>query len=152
MGEHVRYLRKRLASMDYPAFQRAGWPIGSGMVESGNKLVMQARLKGAGMHWAPEQVNAMLALRMALCNERWDAGWHDQLRWNRQTRSAQRQRKQQHRFTQRQHAHQPVEAPAVASAPQAPPKRPTGRTDAQYRWGRYTISPRVLRQGGLAKK
>ena len=44
MGEHVRYLRKRMASMQYPAFQKAGWPIGSGMVESGNKLVMQARL------------------------------------------------------------------------------------------------------------
>ena len=37
MGEHVRYLRKREACMQYPAFQQAGWPIGSGMVESGNK-------------------------------------------------------------------------------------------------------------------
>ena len=29
-------------------------PIGSGTVESANTLVVEARLKGAGMHWARE--------------------------------------------------------------------------------------------------
>lgn len=70
MHEHLSYLRKREAHMDYPAFQAQGWPIGSGMVERSNKRVMQARLKGAGMHWLPENVNPMLALRMNLCNQR----------------------------------------------------------------------------------
>ena len=37
--------------MHYPEFRRNGWPIGSGMVESANKNVVEARLKGAGMHW-----------------------------------------------------------------------------------------------------
>ena len=69
--DHVRYLCKRETQMDYPTLQRNGWPIGSGMVESGNKLVMQARLKGAGMHWEPKNVNPMLALRMNLCTHRW---------------------------------------------------------------------------------
>jgi len=50
VGEHLRYLQKRVGDMNYPEYQRAGWPIGSGIVESGNKLVMQARLKGASMH------------------------------------------------------------------------------------------------------
>ncbi|GAC1561685.1 MAG: hypothetical protein NVS2B2_24740 [Ktedonobacteraceae bacterium] len=154
MGEHVRYLRKRMASMQYPAFQKAGWPIGSGMVESGNKLVMQARLKGAGMHWTPQQVNPMLALRMNLCNDRWNEGWDEQLRWNEQTRSAGRRRKQQHRFTQRQASqpHKQVAVVAVAAKPEPAPKTSTGRTPGQYRWGRQTFSPRMLRQGGCAKK
>ena len=29
-------------------FQKQGWPIGCGMVESANKLVVEARLKGRG--------------------------------------------------------------------------------------------------------
>ena len=32
--------------MQYPTFLAAGWPIGNGAVESGNKLVVEARLKG----------------------------------------------------------------------------------------------------------
>ena len=41
--------RSREGLMQYPQFRRQGWPIGSGMVESANKLVVEARLKGAGM-------------------------------------------------------------------------------------------------------
>ena len=61
--EHLSYLRKRLALMRYPLFRQAGWPIGSGMVESANKLVVEARLKGSGMRWKRSNVNPMLALR-----------------------------------------------------------------------------------------
>jgi hypothetical protein len=39
----LRYFGKRLAQMDYPHFQAQGWPIGSGVVESSNRVVMQAR-------------------------------------------------------------------------------------------------------------
>lgn len=75
--EHLHYLEKRDTFMDYPAYRAAGWPIGSGMVESGNKVVMQARLKGAGMRWEPTHVNPMLALRTAICSDRWDEAWHE---------------------------------------------------------------------------
>ena len=47
--EKLTYLQKREAHMQYPTYQQAGWPIGSGSVESANKLVVEARLKGAGM-------------------------------------------------------------------------------------------------------
>ena len=63
--------------IDYAHFRRQGLPIGSGMVESGHKRVVQARLKGAGMHWARSSVDPMLALRCAVCNDRWDAAWAD---------------------------------------------------------------------------
>jgi len=49
--------------------------MGSGAVESGNKLVVEARLKGSGMHWAREHVNPMLGLRNAVCSDRWDEAW-----------------------------------------------------------------------------
>jgi len=75
ISSNLAYLKKRKAHMQYPLFQAQGWPIGSGMVESGNKLVVQARLKGAGMHWAEEHVNPMLAIRNILCSGRWREDW-----------------------------------------------------------------------------
>jgi hypothetical protein len=72
IGKKVAYLEKREGRMQYPQYQAAGWPIGSGIVESGNKVVMQARLKGSGMHWEPAHVNPLLALRTGACNDRWD--------------------------------------------------------------------------------
>jgi hypothetical protein len=68
-------LETREAQLQYPEFVAAGWPIGSGMVESANKLVVEDRLKGAGMHWADANVNGMLALRNAVCNDRWEECW-----------------------------------------------------------------------------
>src|SRR5205823_10917051 len=75
VAEKLAYLEKRQAHMQYPRYQQQGWPIGSGIVESGNKVVMQERMKGAGMHWAPAHVNPMLALRTAERNRRWDEAW-----------------------------------------------------------------------------
>ena len=71
LGEGLAYLEKRQAQMQYPTYLAQGWPIGSGAVESGNKVVVEARLKGAGMHWARDNVNPMLTLRNALCSDRW---------------------------------------------------------------------------------
>jgi hypothetical protein len=76
-AEDLAYLEAREAQMAYPTFRAAGWPVGSGMVESANKLVVEARLKGAGMRWAPEAVNPLLALRNAVCNDRWAEVWPD---------------------------------------------------------------------------
>jgi hypothetical protein len=75
IASNLAYLKKRKAQMQYPLFQAHGWPIGSGMVESGNKLVVHTRLKGPGMHWAEEHVNPMLAVRNILCSGRWNEDW-----------------------------------------------------------------------------
>ena len=72
---NLAYLEKREKQMQYPQFQQQGWPIGSGIVESGNKLVVEVRLKGSGMHWADDNVNSMLALRNILCSDRWKEEW-----------------------------------------------------------------------------
>jgi hypothetical protein len=46
----LAYLEKRQAQMRYDEFRAEGWRLGSGMVESGNKLVVEERLKGSGKH------------------------------------------------------------------------------------------------------
>jgi len=75
LASQVAYLETRRAQLQYPQFVADGWPIGSGIVESANKLVVEDRLKGAGMHWAAANVNPILALRNAVCNDRWDEVW-----------------------------------------------------------------------------
>ena len=75
ISSNLAYLKKRKAQIQYPLFQTQGWPIGSGIVESGNKLVVEARLKGAGMRWAEAHVNSMLAIRNILCSGRWKEEW-----------------------------------------------------------------------------
>lgn len=75
LPEALTYLEKRRAQMQYPLFVEQGFPIGSGAVESANKVVVEARLKGAGMHWARPHVDPMLALRNLVCNHRWEEDW-----------------------------------------------------------------------------
>ncbi len=146
--EQVNYLLKRRELMDYPTYQQQGWPIGSGSVESSHKLVVQARLKGPGMHWRPEHINPMLALRLALLNDRWSESWQEQHRLRQHQQQLKRQARQQQRFLEQQA--QPPPLP-VESTPQ-PARQKTGRTEAQYRWGRQTFSPRMLKQADGAKK
>lgn len=46
------YFRTNAARMAYPAFRAAGYPIGSGEVESAARYVIQQRLKRAGARWS----------------------------------------------------------------------------------------------------
>ncbi len=71
----LEYLEKRQDQIRYAEFQAMGYPIGSGAVESANKLVVEARLKGSGMHWARDHVNPMVALRTMICSDRWEEAW-----------------------------------------------------------------------------
>jgi len=38
---------------------------------------MQQRMKQAGMRWAEANLNPMLALRVALCNQMWKTSWQE---------------------------------------------------------------------------
>lgn len=117
MATHLAYLEKRAAHMEYPAFQAAGWPIGDGAVESGNKLVVEARLKGSGMHWARDHVNSMLALRNIVCSDRWDEAWPQIVNTLRQ--------QERHRRTERRHNRRISSLPPPAAAVLPPDHVPT---------------------------
>lgn len=67
----VGYIFHNLRLMDYAAFHQAGYPIGSGTIESAFKTVVQARMKQSGMRWSRHGAQSMLALRCLLLSERW---------------------------------------------------------------------------------
>jgi hypothetical protein len=71
----VGYLFNHRWRMRYKQFRETGYPIGSGTVESACKLVMQERMKQAGMRWSRDGAQAMLALRSTLLSEHWDEVW-----------------------------------------------------------------------------
>jgi len=73
--EALGYFEKRRDQITYADFRARGFPIGSGAVESANKLVVEARLKGSGMHWDRASVSPMVFLRVLLCSDRWAAEW-----------------------------------------------------------------------------
>jgi hypothetical protein len=74
-AEALTYFEKRRAQLAYADFRARGYPIGSGAVESANKLVVEARLKGSGMHWHRATVSPMVSLRAVLCSDRWTTEW-----------------------------------------------------------------------------
>lgn len=75
VGGSLEYLQKRREQIRYAEYELLGLPIGSGVVESANKLLVEERLKGSGMHWARHNVNPMLALRTIAFNDRWEEAW-----------------------------------------------------------------------------
>jgi hypothetical protein len=68
-------LEKRRAMIASALFQAQGCSIGSGSVESANKLVVESWLKGACMYWARPHVNPMMAQSTIPCSDRWMAAW-----------------------------------------------------------------------------
>ena len=93
----------------------------------------------------------MLALRLALLTERWEEAWQEQHRLRRH--HLRRQPRQQQRFREQQAKQQEAHPPPVpVPATPKPTRQKTGRTEAQYRWGRQTLSPRMLKQADDAKK
>jgi len=74
----IRYYTTHAARMQYDEYQRCGYGIGSGAVESAHKQVVHARLRQAGMRWSEVGARRLLALRLLLLNGEW--GRADQLR------------------------------------------------------------------------
>jgi hypothetical protein len=71
----VSYVFHHRRRMDYVGYHQAGYPVGSGSVESACKVVVQERMKQAGMRWSRKGAQAMLALRCVLLSDRWDEVW-----------------------------------------------------------------------------
>ena len=71
-----RYLGHRLDCLDYPGALALGLPIGSGMIESGHRHVLQARLKKAGTAWLPQHADQIAHLRVLRANNQWLSFWN----------------------------------------------------------------------------
>ena len=57
------YIFNNMKNIDYAEYEKRGYFIGSGAIESGNKLILQDRLKRAGMRWNTTTAQAMLTLK-----------------------------------------------------------------------------------------
>lgn len=66
------YLDTHREHIDYAACQALGLPIGSGMVESACKWLIQQRFKGVGMRWSEQGFDHLLHLRLAWVNGEFD--------------------------------------------------------------------------------
>ena len=73
-----RYLEERLGQVDYQGAIEKGYPIGSGEIESGNKSVLQARLKITGAWWKVENAEKMIGVRTNRANQEWESYWKQQ--------------------------------------------------------------------------
>jgi hypothetical protein len=67
------YLDKHREHIQYDKFKEMGVPIGSGLVESTCKWLIQQRFKGVGMRWSEDGFNHLLHLRLAWVNGRFDS-------------------------------------------------------------------------------
>ena len=76
VGDGHRYLTNRTDCLDYPRALKLGLPIGSGMIESGHRHVLQARLKKAGTAWLAEHADQIANLRVLRANGQWLKLWN----------------------------------------------------------------------------
>lgn len=70
-----RYITNRPGCFEYRKAIEQGLEIGSGMIESGHKHVLHARLKIPGAAWNIESVDAISQARAFRANGRWDSYW-----------------------------------------------------------------------------
>jgi hypothetical protein len=66
------YLERHRAHIDYAVYKELGLPLGSGMVESACKWLVQQRFKGVGMRWSEDGFNHLVHLRLAWVNGRFE--------------------------------------------------------------------------------
>lgn len=65
------YLTNNRNRMDYKAFQKMGLKVGSGSIESGNKKVIQQRMKQSGMRWGVQTGQTIASLRAKNASGQW---------------------------------------------------------------------------------
>lgn len=71
------YIDGNKEHINYPQYKEKGWFVGSGAIESGNKIVLQKRMKQAGMRWNPETAQYLVTLCSKKESGRWGSDVED---------------------------------------------------------------------------
>jgi len=72
------YFHSNIERMNYGAFAACGIFVGSGVIESGCKVIVGNRMKNAGMHWSKDHAEKMISLRCSIRNGKFlDTYLHD---------------------------------------------------------------------------
>lgn len=69
----ARYFRQNRERMNYPAYRRQGYQIGSGTIESAAKQIGTLRMKVAGATWNEDSAHRVAKARAAYLSNQWDA-------------------------------------------------------------------------------
>ena len=75
LRELYGYYHSRLEKMKYAEFREKGYSIGSGIVESAHRYLVQQRLKQAGMKWDVRAATAIIKLRELIYDDTWQTVW-----------------------------------------------------------------------------
>jgi DNA polymerase-3 subunit epsilon len=67
----LQYFQTHETRMQYSQFRAEGLPIGSGVIESGVRRIINLRLKGVSIFWSPENAEGLLYLRCQSKSGRW---------------------------------------------------------------------------------
>jgi hypothetical protein len=68
----LQYINNNINNIDYVLYRKLGHFIGSGAIESGNKIVLQRRLKHGGMRWNIESAQAVLSIISKRRSKLWE--------------------------------------------------------------------------------
>ena len=74
--EALKYFVRNIARMQYGTFRKAGYFIGSGVIEAGCRTVVGARCKQSGMFWSKTGASNILSMRCIIQSRQWDAFWN----------------------------------------------------------------------------
>ena len=58
--------------IDYSRYEKNDWFVGSGVIESSNKMVVQQRSKHARMRWSVDGANYIIALKCMDESKHWN--------------------------------------------------------------------------------
>jgi len=76
VASSLTYFEHNILRMQYHVYLRMGYPISSGVVESGCRHVIQHRMKITGsMSWSGDRAETMLQLRCLVRSGQWDRFW-----------------------------------------------------------------------------
>jgi hypothetical protein len=66
------YILNNIDRIDYPQYRKNDYFVGSGAIESANKVILQRRLKQSGMRWSVSGAQYILSLRAKVESKRWN--------------------------------------------------------------------------------
>jgi len=66
------YIENNIDKIRYEEYKEKGYYVGSGPIESANKIILQRRLKQAGMRWSVNGAQYILTLRAKVESNKWN--------------------------------------------------------------------------------
>jgi hypothetical protein len=75
----ITYFENHRQWMQYDTYLMAGYPIGSGVVESTCGHTVKDRMEGSGRRWSIDGAESTLLLRSIVTSDHWDAYWESHM-------------------------------------------------------------------------